>query len=39
MKVGSSVKANKTKGDKIVRRKGRVYLINKKEPRRKMRQG
>ena len=38
MKVRSSVKATK-RGDKIVRRKGRVYLLNKSHPRRKMRQG
>lgn len=40
MKVRSSLKdADKEKGDVIVRRKGRLYVINKKQPRRKMRQG
>ena len=38
MKVRASVKADKTKGDKIVRRKGRLYVINKKDPNRKQRQ-
>ena len=38
MKVRASVK--KRNADcKIVRRKGRFYLINKKEPKMKMRQG
>ena len=37
MKVKSSIKARK-QGDKIVRRKGRLYRINKKNPRRKSRQ-
>ena len=38
MKVRASVK--KRKADcKIVRRKGRLYVINKKEPKMKMRQG
>ena len=27
------------KGDKIVRRKGRIYIINKKNPKHKQRQG
>jgi large subunit ribosomal protein L36 len=39
MKVKSSVKADKSKGDQIVRRRGRVYIINKRNPRRKRRQG
>ncbi len=38
MKVKASVKADPTKGDKIVRRKGRLYVINKKDPNRKQRQ-
>jgi large subunit ribosomal protein L36 len=38
MKVGASVKADPSKGDIIVRRKGRVYVINKKDPNRKQRQ-
>lgn len=38
MKVKSSVKKERP-GDQIVRRKGRVYRINKKDPRRKARQG
>ena len=39
MKTKASVKADPSKGDKIVRRKGRVYVINKKNPRYKQRQG
>lgn len=39
MKVKNSVKADKSKGDQIVRRRGRVYVINKRNPRRKRRQG
>ncbi len=38
MKVRSSVKADPSKGDKLVRRRGRLYVINKKDPRRKQRQ-
>jgi len=38
MKVRASVKADKSKGDKIVRRRGVVYVINKKDPTRKARQ-
>lgn len=38
MKVKASVKADPSKGDKIVRRKGRVYVINKTDPNRKQRQ-
>lgn len=38
MKVKSSIKATKP-GDKLVRRRGRVYRINKLNPRRKARQG
>ena len=38
MKVGASIKADPSKGDKIVRRRGRVYVINKKDPNRKQRQ-
>ena len=38
MKVRASVKADTSKGDVIVRRKGRLYVINKKDPNRKQRQ-
>ena len=38
MKVRASVKADTSKGDKLVRRKGRLYIINKKDPGRKQRQ-
>ena len=38
MKVRSSVKADKSKGDQLVRRKGRLYVINKIDSRRKQRQ-
>lgn len=38
MKVQASVK-KRDPNDKIVRRKGRVYVINKKNPRMKQRQG
>lgn len=38
MKVRASVRADKLKGDKLVRRKGRLYVINKKDPGRKQRQ-
>lgn len=38
MKTSASVKADPSKGDKVVRRKGRVYVINKKDPNRKQRQ-
>ena len=41
MKVRNSLKSAKlrAKDCKIVRRKGRVYIINKKNPRMKARQG
>jgi len=39
MKVKSSVKADVKQGDKLVRRKGTLYRINKRNPRRKVRQG
>jgi len=41
MKVRSSLKSAKTrdKNCKLVRRKGRIYVINKKNPRMKVRQG
>ena len=41
MKVRSSLKSvkNRDKDCKIVRRKGRIYVINKKKPRMKARQG
>jgi len=38
MKTRASVKANPEKGDVIVRRKGRLYVINRKDPTRKQRQ-
>ncbi len=38
MKVRASIKADPSKGDKIVRRKGRLYVINKKNPKRKQSQ-
>jgi len=38
MKVRASVKKRSVE-DKIVRRKGRVYVINKKNPKHKQRQG
>lgn len=38
MKTRASVKADPTKGDKLVRRRGRLYVINKKDPNRKQRQ-
>jgi len=39
MKVKSSLKADPKQGDKLVRRKGKLYRINKRNPRRKARQG
>lgn len=38
MKSRASVKADPSKGDKIVKRRGRLYVINKKNPNRKQRQ-
>jgi len=38
MKNRASVKANPEKGDILVRRRGRLYVINKKDPTRKQRQ-
>ncbi|MBM3208373.1 MAG: 50S ribosomal protein L36 [Chlamydiae bacterium] len=38
MKVRASIKADPSKGDKIVRRQGRIYVINKLDPNRKQRQ-
>ncbi len=38
MKIRAAVK-KRTPNDKIVRRKGRIYIINKKDPRYKQRQG
>lgn len=38
MKVRASIKADPSKGDCIVKRRGRLYLINKKDPNRKQRQ-
>ncbi len=41
MKVRHSIKSakNRNKDNKVVRRKGRIYVINKKNPRMKARQG
>ncbi len=38
MKVRASIK-KRSRDDQIVRRKGRLYIINKKSPRNKQRQG
>ena len=38
MKIKASVK-KRTVDDKIVKRKGRLYVINKKNPKNKQRQG
>lgn len=38
MKVKASVKADPSKGDILVRRRGRLYVINRKDPNRKQRQ-
>lgn len=38
MKVNASVKADPSKGDVLVRRQGRLYVVNKKDPNRKQRQ-
>jgi len=38
VKVRVSVKADPGKGDKLVRRRGRLYVINKRDPNRKQRQ-
>ncbi|WP_114983412.1 50S ribosomal protein L36 [Cyclonatronum proteinivorum] len=38
MKTKSSVR-KRSSSDKIVRRKGRIFIINKKNPRHKQRQG
>lgn len=38
MKCKASIKADPSKGDKIVRRRGRLYVINPKDPNRKQRQ-
>ena len=38
MKTRASVKADPSKGDKLVRRRGRLYVINKKDQTRKQRQ-
>lgn len=38
MKVKVSIKADRSKGDVLVRRRGRLYIINKKDPKRKQRQ-
>ncbi|MEM1058332.1 MAG: 50S ribosomal protein L36 [Verrucomicrobiota bacterium] len=38
MKVRASVK-RRTSGCQVIRRRGRVYIINKKNPRLKQRQG
>lgn len=38
MKVKASIKADPSKGDILVRRRGRLYIVNKKDPNRKQRQ-
>lgn len=38
MKTRASVKADPSKGDILVRRSGRLYVVNKKDPNRKQRQ-
>jgi len=38
MKVRASIKADRSKGDVIVRRQGRIYVINALDPNRKQRQ-
>lgn len=38
MKVKASIKADPSKGDIMVTRRGRRYVINKKDPNRKQRQ-
>ena len=38
MKTKASVKADTSKGDKMVRRRGCLYVINKRDPNRKQRQ-
>ncbi|MCY3975163.1 MAG: 50S ribosomal protein L36 [Simkaniaceae bacterium] len=38
MRVRASVKADPGKGDRVVRRRGRLYVINKRNPTRKQRQ-
>ena len=38
MKVRASIRPDKSKGDQLVRRKGRLYIVNKLDPRRKQRQ-
>jgi large subunit ribosomal protein L36 len=41
MKIANSLKTlkNRDKNCRVIRRKGRVYVINKKNPRYKVRQG
>lgn len=39
MKVKSSLKAEANKGDILVKRNGILYRINKRNPRRKLKQG
>ena len=38
MKVRASIRPDPSKGDVLVKRQGRYYVINKKDPRRKKRQ-
>lgn len=38
MKVSASIKADPSKGDVLVRRKGVLRIVNKKDPNRKQRQ-
>ncbi len=40
MKIKASIKKSSlTQGDQLVKRRGKIYRINKKNPRRKARQG
>lgn len=39
MQVSASAKKRDLKNDIVARRKGRLYIINKKKPRNKQRQG
>ncbi|MCC7469894.1 MAG: 50S ribosomal protein L36 [Bacteroidetes bacterium] len=40
MKIKASIKRNNlAQGDQLVKRRGKIYRINKKNPRRKARQG
>ena len=39
MRVVNSLKGKQDKDSKLVKRRGRLFLINKKDPRKKSRQG